>query len=224
MLQDRLARAIGYEFHDQSLLRTALTHRSFGTPNYERLEFLGDSVLSCVIAADLYHRFPQLPEGDLSRVRAIIVKQQSLYEHAQRLGIGESLLLGEGEVKSGGRARPSILADALEAIIGAIYLDGGFAAARTVIKNIFEPLLAIADPAVLGKDPKTLLQELLQGRRMPLPQYSVIAVDGEAHQQRFKVECAVPQLNIRVTGEGLNRRAAEQNAAELVYRQLIAGS
>lgn len=223
MHRDRLTHAIQYEFRDQSLLKTALTHRSFGTPNYERLEFLGDSVLNCIIAGELYQRFPQLPEGDLSRVRAIIVKQQSLHEHARRLGIGDCLLLGEGEIRSGGRARPSILADALEAIIGAISLDGGFESARVVVLRIFETVLSDANPAVLGKDPKTLLQELLQGRRMALPQYSVIAVDGEAHQQRFTVACTVAQLNIRVTGEGMSRRAAEQHAAGVIYRQLIAG-
>jgi len=218
MNQDALAHTLGHRFNDAALLRTALTHRSHSAHNNERLEFLGDSVLNCVVADELYRRFPGLPEGDLSRIRAIMVRQQTLFERADALGIGELLLLGEGELKSGGKRRPSILADALEAIIGAVYIDGGFDAARHVVCAVLAPVLNDVDPAVLSKDAKTLLQEYLQGRRMPLPQYSIVATDGEAHCQRFKVECSIPQLTIRAVGEGPTRRAAEQDAAGLAYR------
>jgi ribonuclease III len=219
MEQDALAQALGHRFTDAALLRTALTHRSHSAQNNERLEFLGDSVLNCVVADELYRRFPGLPEGDLSRVRAIMVRQQTLYECAEALGIGELLLLGEGELKSGGKRRPSILADALEAIIGAVYVDGGFEAAKQVVCTVLAPILQGADPAMLSKDAKTLLQEFLQGRRMPLPQYSIVATEGEAHCQRFKVECSIPQLAIRAVGEGTSRRAAEQSAASLAYQR-----
>ena len=221
MQGDALTQALAYRFKDEALLRTALTHRSHGSPHNERLEFLGDSVLNCLIADALYHRFPHLSEGELSRARAILVRQQALYERAVALGLGELLRLGEGELKSGGAQRPSILADALEALIAAVYLDGGFAAARRVVGRIFKPVLEHADPAaVLGKDAKTLLQEYLQGRRIPLPRYSIVATEGEAHRQRFTVECAIPQLAVRTVGEGLSRRAAEQSAAERAYSQI----
>ena len=209
-----LERALGHQFGDTALLRLALTHRSFGAKNNERLEFLGDSVLNCVVADELYRRFPDLFEGDLSRIRAVLVRQQTLFERAEELQIGEFLLLGDGEIRSGGKHRPSILADAVEALIGAVYVDGGYAAARQVVLAIFESVLSRLDPVVLGKDPKTLLQEYLQGRRIALPQYAVIATEGEAHRQRFRVECSIPQLSIKALGEGLSRRAAEQNAAE----------
>lgn len=224
MDRSRLIRALQYEFRAPTLLQTALTHRSFSAQNNERLEFLGDSVLNCVIADELYRRFPKLAEGELSRARAIIVRQQSLFERAQALGIGEVLHLGEGEMKSGGQQRPSILADALEAIIGAVYVDAGFDAARDVVRRIFAPLLSDADPRVLGKDPKTLLQELLQGRRLNLPQYTVVATAGEAHRQWFTVECIVAQLDLRVQGEGTSRRAAEQCAAERAYQRLASSA
>jgi ribonuclease-3 len=219
MGQDALAQALGHRFTDASLLRTALTHRSHSAQNNERLEFLGDSVLNCVVADELYRRFPRLPEGELSRVRAVMVRQRTLFECAEALGIGELLLLGEGEIKSGGKRRPSILADALEAIIGAVYVDAGFDAAKRVVCNVLAPVLERADPAMLSKDAKTLLQEFLQGRRMQLPQYSIVAMEGEAHCQRFRVECVIAQLGIRAVGEGASRRAAEQCAAELAYRQ-----
>ncbi|MCC6534569.1 MAG: ribonuclease III [Burkholderiales bacterium] len=222
MAWDALVRDLGHRFHDPALLRTALTHRSHSAQHNERLEFLGDSVLNCAIADELYCRFPALAEGELSRARALLVRQQTLFQRAEALGIGEVLLLGEGELRSGGKKRPSILADALEAIIGAVYVDAGFDTARKVVRTIFDPVLRNADQGVLGKDPKTLLQELLQGRRLPLPQYSIVATEGEAHRQRFKVECIIPSLSIRVTGEGMSRRAAEQDAAELAYRQALA--
>jgi ribonuclease-3 len=217
MDRSSLENATGYSFGDAGLLRQALTHRSFGAPHNERLEFLGDGVLNCVVAAVLFERFAQLPEGELSRLRASLVNQQSLFEIAQKIDLGGELLLGEGELKSGGAQRPSILADALEALIGATFLDGGFAAARTVVLRLFEQPLKIADPQTVGKDAKTQLQEFLQARRFALPQYSVIATAGEAHEQSFRVECAIPELNIRTQGEGSSRRSAEQVAARRAY-------
>lgn len=219
MASDDLTQALGHRFNDPALLRVALTHRSHSTQHNERLEFLGDSILNCVIADELYRRFPHLAEGELSRARAILVRQQSLYERAEALGLGEALLLGEGELRSGGKHRPSILADAMEAIIGAVYVDAGFDRARSIVRALFETVLDTADQTVLGKDPKTLLQELLQAKRLPLPQYSIIATDGEAHAQRFTVECVIPSMSIRAIGEGRSRRAAEQNAAESAYSQ-----
>jgi ribonuclease-3 len=210
---------IGYRFADDQLLIQALTHRSYGTPHNERLEFLGDSVLNCAIALLLYEHFSQLPEGDLSRVRANLVNQQSLFEVASGIGLGEHVLLGEGELKSGGFRRPSILADALEALFGAVMLDGGFEAARSVIVRLFEPIAKRTDASVVAKDPKTRLQELLQGKRIALPQYSVIEISGEAHEQLFRVECAIPELGIKSYGEGPSRRAAEQAAARLALEQ-----
>ncbi|MCE9640561.1 MAG: ribonuclease III [Betaproteobacteria bacterium] len=217
MLRRDLAETTGYSFGNPDLLRQALTHRSFGATHNERLEFLGDGVLNCVVAALLFERFPQLPEGELSRLRASLVNQQSLFETAQRIDLGRHLQLGEGEVKSGGAQRPSILADALEALIGAAFLDGGFDAARALVARLFEQALKTADPQNVGKDAKTQLQEFLQARRIALPQYSVIATGGEAHEQSFRVECAIPELNIRTQGEGSSRRSAEQVAARRAY-------
>jgi len=208
---------IGYRFDDPEILRRALTHRSFSTAHNERLEFLGDSVVNCAVALELYQKFPQLAEGELSRLRASLVNQQSLAAIAQRLDLGEQLRLGEGELKSGGARRPSILADAAEAVIGAAFLDGGFTAARAVVKTIFGSALDGIDPATSGKDPKTLLQEYLQARKMALPQYAVVATRGEAHEQQFQVECLVPELGVRSQGEGTSRRSAEQEAARQAY-------
>lgn len=215
-----LCRELGYEFSSAELLRQALTHRSFGTPHNERLEFLGDGVLNCVIASCLYHLYPRLPEGDLSRLRAHLVKEPTLSGIALSLGLGDHLLLGEGELKSGGFRRPSILADTLEAVLGAIYLDGGFGRAAEVIEKLYAPLLAGLDPQTVGKDPKTLLQEYLQGRKIPLPHYVVVATHGEAHEQQFQVECRIETLNICSLGEGHSRRSAEQNAARNAYQML----
>jgi ribonuclease-3 len=221
MQGEALTGSLGYRFKDPALLRTALTHRSYGSPHNERLEFLGDSVLNCIVADELYRRFPQLAEGELSRARALLVRQESLFERARALGLGAVLLLGEGELRSGGAERPSILANALEALIGAVYADGGFAAARRVVRTVFAPMLSTADPAsVLGKDPKTRLQEYLQGRHIPLPRYSIVATEGAAHRQRFTVSCSIPQLDIEARGEGSSRRAAEQAAAAQVYAEL----
>ncbi len=209
-----LKRRLGHDFADARLLDLALTHRSYAGEHNERLEFLGDSLLGCAIAILLYERYPDLPEGDLSRLRATLVNQASLFEVAQSLDLGESLRLGEGELKSGGFRRPSILADALEAILGAVYLDAGFDAVRALVARLFAAKLDAAGTAPPGKDPKTALQEVLQGRRLPLPRYTVLQVAGEAHQQTFRVECRVDELAIVETGEGPSRRAAEQQAAQ----------
>jgi ribonuclease-3 len=221
MTHEALFSRLGYRFNDAQLARQALTHRSYGTSHNERLEFLGDGVLNCAIASLLYERFPRLPEGHLSRLRANLVNQDSLHRLADELDLGSCLLLGEGELKSGGFRRPSILADALEACFGAIFLDGGFDAAAGVIRKLYEPLVTELDPKALGKDPKTLLQELLQGRRLALPKYNVIEVRGEAHEQQFHVECLIPELSIRTEGEGPSRRSAEQLAARLAYEEAL---
>ena len=213
-----------YEFRNAELLRQALTHRSHSATHNERLEFLGDSVLNCAVAALLFQRFGKLDEGDLSRVRANLVKQQSLYEIAQALNISDGLRLGEGELRSGGFRRPSILADTLEAILGAIFLDGGFEAAQTVIKRLYVPILDHIDPRTLGKDSKTLLQEYLQGHKIALPTYTVVATHGAAHNQQFEVECTVPKLDVKVSGSGASRRAAEQAAAKKALDEVMAAA
>jgi ribonuclease-3 len=220
MPPSQLESRLRYEFRNAELLRQAMTHRSHSATHNERLEFLGDSVLNCVVASLLFERFAKLDEGDLSRVRANLVKQQSLYELAQGLGIADFLRLGEGELKSGGFRRPSILADTLEAIFGAVFLDAGFEAAQTVIRRLYAPILDHIDPRTLGKDAKTLLQEHLQGHKIALPQYTVIATHGAAHNQQFEVECLVPKLEIKVHGSGASRRAAEQAAAKKALDEL----
>lgn len=197
-----------------------MTHRSHSATHNERLEFLGDSVLNCVVAALLYQRYSKLDEGDLSRVRANLVKQQSLYEIAGALNIAEFLRLGEGELRSGGFRRPSILADTLEAIFGAVYVDAGFEAAQGVISRLYIPILDHIDPSTLGKDAKTLLQEYLQGHKIALPLYTVVATHGAAHNQQFEVECTVPKLEIKVFGSGASRRAAEQAAAKKALEEV----
>jgi ribonuclease-3 len=211
LLQTRL----GYTFQDAGLLQQALTHRSHSSLHNERLEFLGDSILNCVVADILYARFQSIDEGDLSRLRANLVKQQSLYEIAQKLELSQFLRLGEGELKSGGFRRPSILADTLEALLGAIFLDTGFDAARAVIRAFYIPILDSVDPQTLGKDAKTLLQEFLQSKKISLPLYNVVATHGAAHSQEFEIECLVPKLSIQVFGQGGSRRAGEQAAAKL---------
>jgi ribonuclease III len=208
---------IGHRFAKPELLRRALTHRSHSATHNERLEFLGDSVVNCAVALELYHKFPQLTEGDLSRLRANLVNQQSLANVAQQFDFGAQLLLGEGESKSGGSRRPSMLADAVEAVIGAAFLDEGFDAARRVVRTLLGGAIDAIDPATSAKDPKTLLQEYLQGRRMALPQYAVVATRGEAHEQQFEVECVIPELRIRSLGAGTSRRSAEQEAARHAY-------
>lgn len=176
-------------------------------------------MLNCAVALMLYRRFPQLPEGDLSRLRANLVNRETLRRLALSLDLGSSIRLGEGEVKSGGAARASILADALEAVFGAILIDGGFDAAYQAIERVYAAELAGADPQVLGKDPKTRLQEWLQARKLPVPEYAIVSVQGEAHLQTFEVVCRIPALNIEAEGSGMNRRAAEQAAAARAYEQ-----
>ncbi len=216
----RFQRAIGYQFSDPDLLAQALSHRSFGIRHNERLEFLGDGVLNCVIAAEVFLRFEKFTEGELSRVRANLVRQDTLYQIAQRVSLGDYLRLGEGELKSGGLTRPSILADALEALFGAIFLDGGFNSAREAVRRLYEPMLAELGATSPGKDPKTLLQELLQARHLPLPHYAVVATQGAPHNQRFDVECVIAELAIRTEGSGTSRRHAEQEAALRAFEQI----
>lgn len=211
-MEDRL----GYRFSDRALLEQALTHRSFGSPHNERLEFLGDSVLGCVVAAELFARFPQLDEGQLSRMRANLVREETLARIAEAQALGSALKLGEGEVEAGAQARASILADSMEALFGAVYLDGGFDAARRVILAAIAEALAATDPAQSLKDAKTRLQEYLQAKRRPLPEYRVVSVQGAAHQQTFEVECRLTDGAARATGSGTSRQRAEQQAAERV--------
>ena len=217
---ERLQQAIGYRFEQPALLGQALTHRSHGTPHNERLEFLGDSILNCVVAADLCNRFGGAREGDLSRLRANLVRQETLHRIAQALSLGECLRLGEGELKSGGPARPSILADALEALFGAVFLDGGFGAAQETILRLYASALAEVDPKATGRDPKTMLQEFLQARHVALPKYVVVSTSGAAHSQQFEVECVIPELSVCTTGSGNSRRVAEQEAAQRAYEQV----
>jgi ribonuclease-3 len=211
---------LGYSFNNPALLKQALTHRSFGQPHNERLEFIGDGVLNFVVALMLYRAFPELPEGDLSRLRANLVNQQRLAALAQEIVLGSKLLLGEGELRSGGHKRPSTLANALEAVFAAIFLDGGFAVAEKVITQLFSPLVAQAGTESPAKDAKTMLQELLQSRKLALPIYSTLAIRGAAHEQMFDVECVISELNVRATGSGLSRKAAEQDAAGKAFRDI----
>lgn len=220
MLNQRLQQALGHTFSRPELLTQALTHRSYGSINNERLEFLGDSVLNCSVARALYDAFPDLPEGSLSRLRANLVRQETLAEIAATLKLGDSLRLGEGELKSGGFRRPSILADALESLFGAVFLDAGFDAAQGVVRGLLDPLVAKIDPKASGKDAKTQLQEILQSRRLPLPEYRLVNTEGEAHNQSFIVECVLASLMLCTQGVGKSRRAAEQEAARLACEQL----
>ncbi|MFZ6820137.1 ribonuclease III [Undibacterium sp. Ji22W] len=221
MNEQLLQKRLGHQFNDVALLQQALTHRSHSVTHNERLEFLGDSILNCVVASILFDTFQSIDEGDLSRVRANLVKQQSLFEIAQKLELSQFLRLGEGELKSGGFRRPSILADTLEALFGAIYLDAGFDIAKRVIQSLYEPILSSVDPTTLGKDAKTLLQEFLQSKKIALPQYNVVATHGAAHNQEFEIECLVPKLEIQVFGTGGSRRAGEQAAAKLALETAV---
>jgi ribonuclease-3 len=220
MRADRLEQRLEYRFVTPALLIQALTHRSCGVPNNERLEFLGDSVLNCAVSAALHSRFPGLKEGELSRLRANLVCQDALCDVARSLSLQEFIRLGEGELKSGGMQRPSILADTVEAILGAVFLDGGYAEAEAVTLRIFAPLFEAVDPKAHGKDAKTLLQEVLQSRRIAVPTYTVVATRGADHSREFDVECTVPQIDLSTTGTGLTRRAAEQEAAHQAYKKL----
>jgi ribonuclease-3 len=219
---DGFSAAIGYRFDQPDLLTRALTHRSYGAEHNERLEFLGDSVVNCAVALELYRKFPGLAEGELSRLRASLVSQPSLAAIAVATQFGHYLRLGEGELKSGGAKRPSMLADAVEAVIGAAFLDGGFDAAHAIVARLFSEPLCKIDPRTSGKDAKTLLQEYLQSRRMSLPRYSVVTIHGEAHDQLFEVECEIGELDIRCRGTGASRRSAEQQAARAAYDRATA--
>lgn len=219
--QTELCHRLGYAFADAALLERALTHRSHSSNHYERLEFLGDSVLSFAVSAELYSRFGDLSEGELTRLRASLVKQDTLASVARQLAIGESLVLGGGELKSGGFDRDSILADSLEAIIGAVFIDGGIEAARAVVARLLLPILERLDPHAIPKDPKTELQERLQKRAMPTPLYVLLEATGDPHNQTFVVECQVPELALITRGSGATRRAAEQQAAQRALAQLV---
>lgn len=211
---------LAYEPRDVSLFAAALTHRSASSRNYERLEFLGDAVLNLVVAQRLYRAFPEASEGDLSRLRARLVSSEPLAQVAAGIALGDALQLGSGELKTGGFRRESILADAFEAVCGALFLDGGFEAVEQVIHTLFEPrILSLPAPASL-KDAKTRLQEYLQGRGHSLPRYTVERIEGEAHAQTFHVSCEVPDLSLRAQGSGLSRRRAEQEAAERILNDI----
>jgi ribonuclease-3 len=211
---------LDYEPRDPALFAAALTHRSASGKNYERLEFLGDAVLNLVVAEHLYRAFPDATEGDLSRLRARVVSSEPLAEAAAELALGEALLLGSGELKTGGYRRKSILADALEAVCGALFLDGGFDAAARVIDRLFRARIAALPPPDALKDAKTLLQEYLQSRGLALPRYTVERVEGEAHAQVFWVICDVAALHVQASGSGSSRRRAEQEAAERILVQI----
>ena len=208
-----LQKRLQHEFSNPKLLTQALTHRSFSSDHNERIEFLGDSVLNLAVAGLLYEQLSELPEGDLSRVRANLVKQDTLHQLAVTLGLPDMLKLGEGEAKSGGQKRPSILADALEAVIGAVYLDAGFDAASQLVRRLFRDVEINARMQAIGKDPKTELQEWLQGRKMSLPIYRVVGTQGAAHKQTFDVECEIVEYRHAERGIGGSRRAGEQAAA-----------
>ena len=216
----RLTRSLQYEFCDATLLEQALTHRSVSGRNNERLEFLGDAILSFVIAERLYQQFPAESEGVLSRLRASLVKGETLAELARDLELGEYLSLGQGEMKSGGFRRASILADAFEAIIGAVYLDSDVDTIRALLLRQFDARLKTISPNATIKDPKTRLQEYLQGRRLELPIYELVSLEGEAHEQQFVVSCEINGGECQAKGEGSSRRKAEQAAAEKVLESL----
>ena len=215
-----LEERLGHRFADPRLLEQALTHRSRGADNNERLEFLGDGVLGCAVADELYARFPQLSEGKLTRLRASLVREETLAEVARELGLEALVRLGEGELAAGPEPRPSILADALEAVLGAVFLDGGYAAARGAVLAAFGRHVDRLDPERPAKDAKTRLQELLQARHRGLPHYRVVSVLGEAHRQSFEVECSVRGTDHKATGSGTSRQRAEQQAAKAMLEQL----
>ena len=212
-LLDALQRQLGHQFVDPGLLALAVTHRSYGVEHNERLEFLGDAVLSLAVSSLLYEHFSGCDEGDLTRVRAHLVREDSLHKVALRHGFPDVLRLSEGEARGGGAQRASILADALEAVIGAAFVDGGFPAARALVARLFGDAINSTDIAAWSKDAKTELQEWLQARRLPVPGYRISAIRGQAHAQTFEVECEVPALGLKHTGEGRSRRLAEQEAA-----------
>ncbi len=216
-----LQHRLGYVFVRSTLLQQALTHKSFGSPHYERLEFLGDTILNAAVSALLYEQFADQDEGDLTRIRAHLVRQDTLHKLALSLGFPALLHLSEGEAKGGGAQRASILADALEAVIGGVFLDGGFEAACALVTRLFKPLVAQTTVEIWQKDPKTALQEWLQGRKLPLPVYRVQATRGKAHEQTFVVECELTSHGWSVVGEGLSKRLAEQEAAQKALQKVM---
>ncbi|OYU99229.1 MAG: ribonuclease III [Burkholderiales bacterium PBB5] len=219
---DALQSRFGHRFADERLLQRALTHRSFGADHNERLEFLGDAVLNLGVSSLLYERFSGSDEGDLTRVRAHLVREDSLHRVALVLGLPEALRLSEGEARGGGAQRPSILADAVEALIGATYVDGGFDAAARLVRQLFGELIASSEAESWTKDAKTELQEWLQARKLSVPAYRIVATRGQAHAQTFEVECAATGLGLAERGEGRSRRTAEQEAARRLLAKLKA--
>ena len=217
---EALEERLRHRFRRRELLEQALTHRSYGTPHNERLEFLGDGVLGCVVAEALVARYPDASEGELSRRRASLVRRESLAAVATELGLKDHLRVGRGEGASGGAGRPSIMANALEALFGAVLLDGGYACARAAVLAVLGGALQSGDEHATAKDAKTRLQEALQARRRGLPRYTVIATRGAAHAQEFEVECSVEAMGLSARGSGRSRRAAEQSAAEGLLRRL----
>jgi ribonuclease-3 len=211
---------LNYHFNDNSLLELALTHRSFQGKNNERLEFLGDSILNFIIAELLFQKFTLLPEGDLSRLRSQLVKSATLSEIGILLKLGDYLILGEGELKSSGWRRPSILADSVEAIIGAIFIDGGISAASDLILTWFKDRIDAINPDNIQKDSKSVLQELLQAKKIALPEYNIVSIEGEDHCQHFRVSCSIPTLGLSIEGDGSSRKIAEQCAAEDMLEKL----
>ncbi len=218
--QEKLCKALAYQFNDSQLIVQALTHRSIGSKNNERLEFLGDAVLGCIIADELFQRFPAATEGELTRLRASLVKGVTLAVIGRELNLGDCLLLGSGELKSGGFRRDSILACGVEAILGAVYIDGGFDAVKALILRLYQQRLESVSPEAADKDPKTRLQELLQSRQKPLPVYEQLSVEGESHDQIFHVVCRAEGLSEPVMGKGASRRKAEQEAACKAYKAI----
>lgn len=219
----KLYQSLGYHFQNENLLVSALTHRSVPKNNNERLEFLGDSIVNFIAAELLYNQFGYANEGELSRLRTMLVRGETLAELARQLKVGEHLYLGTGEMRSGGAHRESILADALEAIIAAIYLDGGMEACKVCVSSWFAPIMAELLQHKVGKDPKTQLQEYLQAKSIALPQYHVSAIDGKAHEQLFTVECIIPEIEKKTEGKGTSRRRAEQQSAEIMLSVLTKG-
>jgi ribonuclease III len=216
----QLQKRLQHEFNKPALLSLALTHRSYSADHNERLEFLGDSVLNLAVSGMLYQALHSLPEGELSRVRANLVKQDTLHKIAQELNLGHLIRLGEGELRSGGAKRPSILADALEAVIGAVYLDAGFEKASALVHRLFDKVEINPEMSAAAKDSKTELQELLQGKKLKLPAYNVMSITGAAHRQTFEVQCAIEQMQREARGFGSSRRAAEQEAAQAMLTLL----
>lgn len=215
-----LEKRIAYQFGSSALREQAMTHRSYGSPNNERLEFLGDAVLSCAVSEELYGRFPSLSEGQLDKLRATLVRKETLASLAQELGLAEFLRIDEPALARVGGSSPSMLADAVEALFGAVFLDGGYAAAREVIERIFKSRLESLDPTASGKDAKTLLQEYLMRRKRKLPEYRIVGTEGADHRRTFEVECVVEAMKLTATGNGSTRRSAEQKAAAEILKQI----